>query len=40
MPVTLQLRGAAGARQVDHARIGLAHVLGLGSACTIHIRTA
>jgi acetyl-CoA acetyltransferase len=31
--ITQQLRGLAGARQVDGARIGLAHNLGLGGAC-------
>lgn len=31
------LRGEAGARQVEGARVGLAHVVGLGSACAIHI---
>lgn len=31
------LRGQAGARQVAGARIGLAHVIGLGSACTVTI---
>ncbi len=31
------LRGEAGDRQIDGARIGLAHVIGLGSACGVHI---
>jgi acetyl-CoA acyltransferase len=31
------LRGEAGARQVEGARIGLAHVLGFGSAAAVHI---
>ena len=35
--VSTHLRGAAGNRQVDGARIGLTHVIGLGSACGIHI---
>jgi acetyl-CoA acyltransferase len=35
--VALQLRGEAGKRQVGGARIGLTHVLGLGSACAIHL---
>ena len=35
--VCTQLRGEAGARQVENARIGLTHVIGLGSACGIHI---
>src|SRR3970282_1708351 len=30
-------RGPAGARQVENSKVGLAHVIGLGSACTIHI---
>ena len=35
-----QLRGNGGARQVEGAQAGLAHVIGLGSACTVHILTA
>lgn len=35
--VTLQLRGEAGARQQPHARIGLAHMVGLGSVCYAHV---
>jgi hypothetical protein len=35
--VVPQLRGEAGARQVPNPTVGLAHVIGLGSACTIHI---
>jgi acetyl-CoA acetyltransferase len=35
--VTQHLRGEAGARQVEGARLGLTHVIGLGSACAIHI---
>ncbi len=35
--ITTHLRGQAGDRQVDGARVGLAHVIGLGSACTINI---
>jgi acetyl-CoA acetyltransferase len=35
--VTTHLRGEAGARQVQGARVGLTHVIGLGSACGIHI---
>lgn len=31
------LRGAAGARQVEGAKIGLAHVLGFGAAAGVHI---
>ncbi len=33
----LQLRGEAGARQVEHARTGLCHMMGGGSVCCIHI---
>lgn len=35
--VSTHLRGEAGARQVEGARIGLTHVVGAGSACGIHI---
>ena len=35
--VSTHLRGEAGARQVKAARLGLTHVIGLGSACGIHI---
>jgi acetyl-CoA acyltransferase len=35
--VTTHLRGEAGARQVEGARIGLTHVVGAGSACAVHI---
>jgi len=31
------LRGEAGDRQIEGAQLGLAHVIGLGSACGIHI---
>lgn len=31
------VRGEAGDRQIEGARIGLAHVIGLGSACGVHI---
>ncbi len=34
---TLQLRGEAGKRQVENARIGLCHMMGGGSVCAIHI---
>ena len=37
--IVTQLRGQAGARQVEAPKAGLAHVIGLGSACTIHILT-
>ena len=35
--VTSHLRGSAGERQVEGARVGLSHVIGLGSACTINV---
>ncbi|TMA31261.1 MAG: thiolase family protein [Deltaproteobacteria bacterium] len=35
--IVQHLRGRAGARQVEDARVGLAHVIGLGSACTVNI---
>ncbi|NWG46427.1 MAG: thiolase family protein [Alphaproteobacteria bacterium] len=35
--VTTHLRGEAGRRQVEGARIGLTHVVGLGNACAIHV---
>jgi len=35
--VATHLRGEAGARQVEGARIGLTHVVGIGSACAVHI---
>ena len=35
--VSTHLRGEAGDRQVEGARLGLTHVIGLGSACAIHI---
>jgi len=35
--VATHLRGEAGKRQVEGARLGLTHVIGLGSACGIHI---
>ncbi len=31
------LRGEAGDRQIEGAQVGLAHVIGLGSACGLHI---
>jgi acetyl-CoA acetyltransferase len=34
---TVQLRGEADERQVDGARVGLCHMVGGGSVCTIHI---
>jgi acetyl-CoA acetyltransferase len=39
--ICLHLRGEAGARQVDDARLGLAHIVGgmtdYGSACAVHV---
>ena len=35
--ITTHLRGEAGKRQVEGARIGLTHVVGMGSACAIHV---
>lgn len=35
--IATHLRGGAGKRQVEGARIGLAHVIGLGTCCGIHI---
>ena len=38
--VATHLRGNAGKRQVEGARIGLAHVIGLGTCCGIHLLEA
>jgi len=35
--ITTQLRGEAGDRQIAGAKVGMAHVIGLGSSCAIHI---
>jgi acetyl-CoA acetyltransferase len=35
--VATHLRGEAGDRQIDGAKVGLTHVIGLGSACAVHI---
>jgi acetyl-CoA acetyltransferase len=35
--IVMHLRGEAGDRQIEGAKVGLAHVIGLGSACGIHI---
>jgi acetyl-CoA acetyltransferase len=35
--VSTHLRGEAGDRQVQGARVGLTHVIGLGSACGVHV---
>ena len=31
------LRGEAGDRQIEGAKVGLTHVIGLGSACAVHV---
>ena len=38
--ISTHLRGEAGARQVKDAKIRMTHVIGLGSACGIHILSA
>ena len=35
--IATHLRGEAGPRQIEGARVGLAHVIGLGNACGVHI---
>jgi acetyl-CoA acetyltransferase len=35
--ITTHLRGEAGDRQIEGAKVGMAHVIGLGSSCGIHI---
>jgi acetyl-CoA acetyltransferase len=35
--VATHLRGEAGDRQIEGAKVGLAHVIGLGSACGVHV---
>jgi acetyl-CoA acyltransferase len=35
--IAAHLRGEAGARQVQGARLGMTHVVGRGSACAVHI---
>lgn len=35
--ITRQLRGESGVRQVEGARAGLAHMMGAGSVCVVHI---
>ncbi len=35
--IATHLRGEAGDRQIPDAKVGLAHVIGLGSACGVHI---
>jgi acetyl-CoA acetyltransferase len=33
----IQLRGQAGPRQVEGARTGLVHMVGIGGVCLVHI---
>jgi acetyl-CoA acetyltransferase len=35
--VATHLRGEAGERQIPDAKVGLTHVIGLGSACAVHV---
>ena len=35
--IVFHLRGQAGGRQVENSKIGMAHVIGLCSACTLHV---
>lgn len=35
--VATHLRGEAGPRQIDNAKVGLTHVAGLGQSCAVHI---
>jgi len=35
--VCQHLRGEAGPRQIEGAKVGMAHVIGLGSACGLHV---
>jgi acetyl-CoA acyltransferase len=37
--ITTHLRGEAGDRQIPGAKVGMTHVIGLGSTCGIHILT-
>jgi acetyl-CoA acetyltransferase len=38
--ITRQLRGEAGARQHPGARVGLAHMVGIGAVCAAHVLKA
>jgi acetyl-CoA acetyltransferase len=35
--IVRQLRGEAGARQQPNAKIGLAHMVGVGAVCYVHV---
>jgi acetyl-CoA acyltransferase len=35
--IATHLRGEAGDRQIEGAKVGMTHVIGLGSACSVHI---
>ena len=35
--IVFHLRGQAGDRQVENSKVGMAHVIGLCSACTLHV---
>ena len=35
--ITRQLRGKAGVRQQPNARLGLAHMVGVGAVCVVHV---
>jgi acetyl-CoA acetyltransferase len=35
--IASQLRGEAGARQQPGARFGLAHMVGVGAVCVVHV---
>ncbi|MFA7323744.1 MAG: thiolase family protein [Candidatus Nanopelagicales bacterium] len=35
--IATHLRGEAGPRQIEGAKVGMAHVIGLGSSCGVHI---
>ncbi len=37
--ITRQLRGEAGSRQQPNARVGLAHMVGVGQVCVVHVLT-
>ena len=35
--ITRQLRGEAGSRQQPDAKVGLAHMVGIGAVCVMHV---